>query len=330
MSANQPTVSVIVPVLNEAKSIDRCLESIRAQTYPRDRLEILVVDGGSSDATVARVEEHGAQDSRIRLLQNQEGGTASGLNVGIGAATGELIAYVPGHACPPTDYLERMARELAERQAWSVGGRMARVGHTPVQRAIAVVTSSPVGVGDSRYSYATEPGWAETAFPGFWHRDVFERVGLFDPEMIVNEDNELSYRIRRAGGGIWFDPSITIEHVPRATLSAFFRQYHDYARGKIRVFAKHRGGLGWRHAVPAAWAAFLALGGVTALLVPPARLPWLLGAGVYAMVIASASILRRDRGTPWLAVAAAFVTVHAAYGSGLWRGVLEWLLARHR
>lgn len=328
MSTVRPTISVIIPVLDEAASIGRCLAAIRSQTYPRDRVEILVVDGGSADDTVRRVEEGAAEDPRIRLLHNPRRDTSSGLNVGIAAANGELIAYVLGHASLPSDYLERMASHLAEHGAWSVGGRIARVGSTPVQRAIAVAASSPFGVGDSRYNYAAQPGWAETAFPGFWRREVFDRVGLFDPEMIVNEDNELSYRIRRAGGRIWYDPGIAIEYVPRATLWGLFRQYHDYARGKIRVLRKHGGGLSWRHALPAAWMAFLVVGGVTALLVPPARLPWLLGIGTYAIVIVLASLLQRRRDVPWVLVAAAFVTLHSAYGSGLWRGVLEWVFGR--
>ena len=323
MMSRSPTVSVIIPVRNEGAHIDRCLQAVIGQTYP-GLIEILVVDGGSDDDTSSIVNHWAAIDSRIRLLANPQRSTAHGLNLGIEASTGDMIAYVLGHAVIPRDYVLRMASVLENPSAWCAGGRYMRVGETKLQQAIAVATSSPIGVGDSRHNYATDAGWAETAFPGFWRREVFDQVGRFDPDMLVNEDNELSYRIRRAGGAIWYEPSVAVEYVPRSSLSELFRQYHNYARGKVRVLRKHRSGLRWRHFVPAAWIAWLLAGGGIAMAMPVARPAWVAGVGLYAVTVLGASLRLRRAGVPWWLVAQALVTLHAAYGTGLWRGLFEW------
>lgn len=325
MVAAAPLVTLIVPVRNEEAHIEACLRSLLAQDHPADRLECLVVDGDSDDRTASIVRRMAEVDARIRLLRNPRRAMPHGLNLGIAAAKGALVGVVNGHSALPPDYVSRLVRTVETTGAWSVGGRIVRVARSPIHRAIALATSSPVGVGDSRHNYADEAGWVETAFPGFWRRDVFDRVGPFDPEMLLNEDNELSHRIRKAGGGIWYDPSVAVEYVPRATLPALFRQYHGYARGKIRVLRKHGGGLRWRHAIPAGWVAWLVGGGAAALMASPLRPIWLIGTGLYAGVVLVASLRLRKPDTRWWLIAAAFVTLHLAYGLGTWGGLLEWL-----
>ena len=322
-----PLVTLIVPVRNEERHIGACLASIAAQEYPADRLETIVVDGDSDDRTVEFVMTAMAAGLRARLLANQRRSMPYGLNIGIEAAWGEMIGVVSGHSVLPPRYVATMANALLSTDAWSVGARIERRTANPMHAAIARATESRIGVGDSGHNYATRAGWVETAFPGFWRREVFDRVGLFDPDMLVNEDNELSFRIRRAGGGIWYEPSISVEYVPRPTLIGLFKQYHDYARGKLRVLKKHHGGLRWRHLAPPAWVAYVVGGVAMAFVIPRARIVWLAGIGVYALVIAVASVRLGRRDKPWGLVAAALVALHAGYGTGWWRGVFE-LLAR--
>ena len=319
-----PTVSVVIPVRNESEHIDRCIEAVLGQTYER-MVEVVVVDGASADDTRVRVGRWVARDSRVRLIDNPKHSTADGLNAGIENTSGEIISYVLGHSVVPPDYVARLVVDIGEHDAWCAGGRYLRVGHTPTQRAVARVTSSPFGVGDSAHNYRTTSGWVETVFPGTWPRWVFDRVGRFDPDMLVNEDNELSHRIRKAGGGIWFDPTVAVEYVPRATLGGLFRQYHGYARGKLRVWRKHRGGLRWRHAVPAALVAFAVGGGASSVLVPPLALPWLAGLAAYGAFVAVATLHIAKPDAPAAFVAGAIGTIHAAYGLGFWLGVVDLL-----
>lgn len=326
----QPIVSLVVPIRNEAEHIGACLRSVQAQTYPRDLIECIVVDGESSDDTVGIVERLMAEDDRIHLLVNRRRGMTPGLNMGIQAATGTFVGVVSGHAILPSDYVARSVDAIGRTGAWSVGGRIVRMAKAPMQRAIAIATASRIGVGDSAHNYALEAGWVETVFPGFWRRELFDRIGLFDPAMTANEDNELSLRIRKAGGRIWFDPEIRVDYVPRATLGELLRQYRSYGTGKMRVLRKHGGGLRWRHFVPAVWVAFLGLGALLSILIPSFILVWLLGLGLYAgILIIAGRRLRRD-GARWWQVTAALAILHLAYGVGTWTGLATWWSATPR
>lgn len=324
MSTTRPRVTLVVPVRNEEAHIARCIASITAQDYPAHLLEVLVVDGASTDATASQVRELAQGDPRVRLLDNPDRAMPIGLNLGIREASGDCIGVVSGHSILPPDYVTRSVAALEETGAWSVGGRIERRTKGAMHRAIGLATASRIGVGDSTHNYATAAGWAETVFPGFWRREAFDRVGSFDPAMISNEDNELSYRIRRAGGGIWYDPAIEVEYVPRGSLPALFQQYRRYGIGKMRVLRKHGAGLRWRHFVPAAWLAVLILGPVAMLLVPILGLAWLGVVLAYLLVILGAGLRLAEPGVAWWRIAAALLTLHVAYGIGTWQGVLTW------
>jgi GT2 family glycosyltransferase len=285
---------------------------------------VIVVDGESDDRTVEIAREIAAADPRIRVVSNPERSMPTGLNLGIRQATGEYVGVVSGHSVLSRDYVETAVRASLTTGAWSVGGQIVRRATTPLQKAIAVATSSRIGVGDSAHNYATEAGWVEAVFPGFWRRELFDRIGLFDPAMIANEDNELSLRIRKVGGRIWFDPAIQVEYLPRSSLGDLFRQYRLYGLGKMRVLRKHRGGLRWRHFVPAAWVAFLILGATLTPLSSLVAAIWLIGLALYALAITLAGVRLAKAGGPWWHIMAALVTLHLAYGIGTWQGLATW------
>ena len=322
-------VSLIVPIRNEQKHIADCLRSIRQQTYPAELLEIIVVDGDSADETLRLVQEEAAVDPRVHVIANPAQVMPVGFNLGVRQATGAYIGQVSGHSVLPEDYVASAVDAIQRTGAWSVGGRILRRASTPMQHAIALATSSPIGVGDSTHNYATRAGWVDTVFPGFWRRDVFDRIGLLDPFMVVNEDNELSLRIRRAGGGIWYDPAIGVEYIPRSSLGALFHQYRRYALGKMRVLRKHRAGITWRHVVPAACLAFVILAGLVALVVPELRWFWLAAVILYLGVLVVAGIRLRTSATTWWRITAAIAVLHTAYGIGTWQGLATWSSRSH-
>lgn len=326
-----PTVSLIVPVRNEEEHIGRCLASVVAQEYPESALEVILVDGASADGTRAVVAGIAEGRSGWHVLDNPRRALIPGMNLGISRATGDYIGYVNGHSQLPPDYVRRMVELATLHGAWSVGGRIDRASDTPTQAAFAAVMSHPLGVGDSRHNYATVAGPAETVFPGFWPRWVFERIGRFDERMTANEDNELSHRIRVAGGLVWYDPSVVIRYQPRSSFRASFRQLRGYGSGKIRVWRIHPTSLRPRQLVPAAWVAFVGVG-VLAAALRPALLPLLAaGTSAYAAVTAVASIrLNGGRLGPALRTWGAFATVHAGYGIGTWQGLLEWAISSIR
>lgn len=317
-------VTLVVPIRNEEANIDACLASIVAQAYPSDRLDVIVVDGESSDATPTLVERWTRRDRRVRMLPNPGRAMTLGLNIGIKAAHGDYVGVVSGHSVLPGGYVAKMVEASERTGAWSVGGRIVRVGTSAMQRAIARATSSRIGVGDSRHNYASEAGWVETVFPGFWRRDVFERVGLFDPAMLMNEDNELSLRIRKAGGGIWYDPTVEITYHPRASLAQLFAQYRRYALGKVHVLRKHRGGLRPRNLAPAAWLGFLVVGSVVGIFVPAVALLLAAAVVLYCATVIAAGVWLRTEQAPSHLITLALVTIHLAYALGSWEGLAGW------
>lgn len=317
-----PTVSLVLAVRNEDAHIARAVQSCLDQDYPADRLEVIVADGDSTDRTVVAVKAIDP-DRRVKVIRNADRLMPYGLNLALAAAKGDYIGLVSGHGAIPSDYVARCVHALERTGAWAVGGRVVRRTSGDMQRAIAAVTSHPLGVGDARHNYATRAGWAEAAYPGFWRREVFERVGPFDPTMVVNEDNELSLRILRAGGRIWYEPKIGVEYVPRDSLTGLFCQYRRYGMGKVAVFRKHRAGVSWRHLVPSAWLAYIVGGGVATLTTRSFVAPWIGGAAVYFGATAAVAFRLRHRAS-WWRIAAAFVTIHTAYGIGFVQGCSSW------
>lgn len=328
------SVTLVVPVRDEADCIDRCLEALTAQDYPAHLLEIVVVDGDSTDDTPARARSWGDRDSRITLLRNPDRLMIPGLNQGIRHGSGSHVGVVIGHSFPPADYVRRCVELLAEHDAWGVGGSYERVATTPLQRAIGRAQSHPFGVGDAFHNYGLRPGWAETVFPGFWPRWVFDRVGYFDERMLYNEDNEFSHRIRKAGGRVWYEPSLRIGYAPRKSMGALFRQYHRYGLGKADVFREHPSALRARHLAPVALVGGIAGGALIGLFVPAIRIATALGVGLYflAAAIAGASTAK-GRASPAL-IALSFPVMHVAYGVGLVTGlgrlVAQRLVPGHR
>ena len=316
-------MSLIVPVLNEEGTIAACLAALQEQTYPKDRLEIIVADGGSRDATRRIVSEMARADSRIRLVENPGRSTAAGLNVGINQTRGSIVGAISGHSVPSSEYVERAVEALERTGAWAVGGIIERAGRNPVQRAIARATASPFGVGNSTYNYAQTGMYVEGVFPGMWPRWVFDTVGQFDPEMIRNEDNELSHRIREAGGTIWLEPAVRVLYEPRDTWRDVAAQYRGYAMGKVLVFRKHRSAIRLRHLAPAGLVVGLSAGVLAGFLDRRLWVLTLTAATSYVGVLSIAARRMRHEGESTLRVLFAMLLIHGAYGLGTWEGLLR-------
>ena len=316
-------MSIVVPARNEAGTIEACVQALLGQDYPVDCLEVLVVDGLSDDGTPHLVQAIAQHDPRVRLISNPERVTPTAFNHGIRRSRGDIVGVMSAHGVPSPDYVSRAIQSLQVTDAWCVGGRIRRVAATPTQQAIATATSSPFGVGDATHNYRATSGWVETAFPGLWPRWVFERVGLFDPELVRNQDDELSFRIREAGGGIWFEPQIVVDYVPRGSYRALFSQYRQYAMWKVRVFQKHPAAARPRHVVPAAWVA-ATVGGMVVAPTNAGALVLTIGAVTsYSAVMIVAARRLGSPGTRVWDVFRALVTLHVAYGVGFWQGLVR-------
>lgn len=326
--AGTPTVSIVIPVRDEERFIEACLESVLAQDYPADRVEILLVDGKSIDRTrelAAGVLADRIANGSARILDNPRGIAPTAMNIGIGASTRDVIVRADGHTVLPPDYLRRSVEVLQETGSQCVGGAVRTLGSGTVGRAIAAAQSSRFGVGGVAFRTGrSTAGPVDTVPFGAWPRQVFACIGDFDAELVRNQDDELNFRLRQAGGTVWYDPAICTDYFACPSLRRFWRQYYQYGEYKIRVAQKRRGFASVRHVVPAA---FVATAAASVLLAVARREPrWALAVlGPYAVANGAASIAaaRRTQADPGR-VAIAFAVLHASYGAGFLAGIWRW------
>ena len=261
-----PWVSVVIPVRNEAPTIEETLRSVLVQDYPGP-LEVVVADGMSDDGTRQLVVGLAEEEPRLRMIDNPARTTPAGLNAAIRAAEGELIARCDAHAVLPADYIRRAVEILEETGADNVGGIQAAEGKGFLQRAIALGMSTPFGVGDARFHFGGVPGPADTVYLGVFRRPILERVGLFDEDLGRSQDSDLNYRIRAAGGTVYFHPDLRVAYRPRASLDELWRQYWRSGAWKRRVLRRRPGSLRWRQLAPPAL--IVALGGSAVMAATP-------------------------------------------------------------
>jgi glycosyltransferase involved in cell wall biosynthesis len=328
-----PRVSVILPCRNEARYITACLDSILAANYPADRFEVLVVDGQSTDGTRKRVAEYAAAHPQVRLLENPARIVPTGLNLGIRAATGDIIVRMDAHVIYPPDYVPRLVQGLIESRADNVGGCIITLpgDGTAVAQAIAVAMGHPFGVGNSHFRIgAPEARDVDTVPFGCYRRDVFTRVGMFDEELVRNQDDEFNYRLVARGGRVRLLPDVTCYYYARGSLAQVARMFYQYGAFKPLVARKVGRIMTLRQLVPAAFVTGLGSAALAAMVWPVAALGAAAIAAAYAAgVLACAIPVARSHGLRCaVTLAAVFPIVHVSYGVGFLRGLRDGLFGR--
>jgi glycosyltransferase involved in cell wall biosynthesis len=330
-AAALPTVSVVMPCLDEEAYVGEALANILAGSYPAHLMEVLVVEGRSRDKTRAILDAVAAGDRRVRVLDNPRGTTPAALNIGIRAARAELIVRVDAHTAYPPDYVESLVRALLRTGADMVGpcSEATPASDRPMARAIAIAVGSAFGSG-SPFRYQRTSGPADAVPYGCWRRELFDRVGLFDERLLRNQDNEHSSRILKSGGRVHMAAEICVRNHPRPTLIKLWRQAR--ATGMWNAFTQRLFPytFRWRHTLPGVFflgvlfaAACVAVGAAgapaSAAFGAAVLIPYL-AANLFASV-ALALRSRRPHYAPLLA--AILASYHFAYGYGIAKG---WLL----
>lgn len=321
MQPSHPFVSVVIPMRNEAGFIQACVDSVLAQDYPADRFEVIVVDGDSDDASPRLLADYG---ERIRVFRNPARIVPPAMNIGIRAARGEIIMRVDAHTTLDPSYMRVGVETLKRTGADNVGGPMHAVGGGRLADAIAAAMGSRFGIG-AYFHFGTEEREVDTVYLGMYPRAALERIGLFDEELVRNQDDELNYRLRKSGGRIVLTPAMRSRYQNRTSVRKLARQFYQYGLWKVRVLQKHPLQMSPRHFVPPAF--------VATLLLAAAMAPWLAGArwvlcaalGSYlaACGMAAVGVARRHGWALLPAVFAAFVTMHLSWGSGFLWGLLR-------
>lgn len=309
-----PRVSVIVPARNESAHIEACLRSILAQRV-EGGLEVIVADGNSSDGTRDRARSLG-----VTVVENPKATTPAGLNAALAAATGEIVVRFDGHGTMPPGYIEASVRALEEESgAVGAGGWVQVEPNGAWGRAIGAALASPFGIGNARSWREPTPGQARMdvdTFPlGCWPTEKLRRVGGWDERLLRNQDFELNYRLRSAGGRIVFDPAIWSFYRPRESLWRLARQYWDYGRFKALTVATAPRSVRPRQLAPVALLATVATAALPVGIARRAR-PALAG---YAVLLTG--VATRSRGG-WRTLPV-LATIHAVWGAGLLFGLAQ-------
>jgi len=317
-----PQVSIIIPCFNEQATIRLLLSAIYDQQFPREKMEVIIADGMSTDRTREEITQFQEtySDIKIMVVDNHKRNIPSGLNRAIEAASGEYIVRMDAHSVPAADYVARCIDLLRQDSGENVGGiwEIRPNGEGWIPKSIALAAAHPFGVGDAHYRLGGVPREVDTVPFGAFRRSMIRKIGLFDENLLSNEDYEFNARIKKAGGVIWLDPGIRSTYFARADFNALAKQYWRYGYWKARMLVRYPETFRWRQLAGAFVLTWIVLGALS-IGFPIARWLLLLEAGLYSTVLFIAgykpALIQRDIRFLF-GVPVAIATMHFSWGSG--------------
>ena len=323
-------VALIIPTLNEELYIASCLESIKAQTYPFDMMDILVVDGGSKDKTREIVDDFSLSYNNVRLLDNPGRIQAIAFNIGVKNSDAPYVIRLDAHVSYESHYIERCIKHLETMpEVGDVGGicetKVRRPGILP--ESIAVLCQSKFGIGGAAFRVGASAGYVDTVPFGAFPRKVINEIGGMREDLARAEDNEYVSRIRRAGYKVYLDPDIISTYYARDTFTGIIKQM--YANGKSigQLFYVDRSAIGLRHFVPLAFVLGLLFSLCGAFIWFPIFYLLLTVIGLYGIVNILATCLecKKHGWKYFVALPVLFISVHISYGVGTILGLVKYM-----
>jgi len=321
---SEPSVSVIIPVLNEERFLKQSVQAILNQNYS-GQFEIILALGPSKDQTNVIAQEL-AQDKRIKLVENPSGRTASALNNAIKNSNFDIIVRLDGHAIVDSDYIKNAVNTLLESGADNVGGLMKAEGTNAFEKSVAAAMTSKFGVGNAPFHVGGKSGEVDTVYLGTFRKSALERVGYFDESFIRAQDWEMNYRIRKTGGKIWFNPDLVISYRPRKNILQLAKQYFEYGQWRKQVTKTYPETVSMRYLAPPVTVSGLIAGFVMVLFSKILEINWLqigwLAPLVYLTVILLAflSIGSKIGLLSRLYLLLVLPTMHLSWGVGFLKG----------
>ncbi|MER7573393.1 glycosyltransferase family 2 protein [Streptomyces sp. NPDC126514] len=309
-----PAVSVIMPVLNEERHLRGAVQAILAQEYAGE-MEVVIALGPSTDRTDEIAAQLVREDPRVHTVPNPTGRTPAALNAAIKASRHPIVVRVDGHGMLSPGYIETAVRLLAETGAQNVGGIMHAEGENDWEHAVAAAMTSRIGVGNAVFHTGGQAGEAETVYLGVFRREALEQQGGYNEEFIRAQDWELNFRIREAGGLIWFSPELKVSYRPRPSVKALAKQYKDYGRWRHVVARYHEGSINLRYLAPPAAVCAIVAGLVVGAALHP--LGFVIPGGYLAAIVLGS--IPAGKGLPLkarLQIPVALATMHMSWGWG--------------
>lgn len=322
-----PFVSALIVMRNEQNYIKPSLMSFVNQTYPKDKYEIIIVDGESTDKTLSIVqsiiEKYCTETFQIRIVENPKHILASGWNLGIKAAKGEYVIRIDAHAEAEADFIEKSVQTMMQVDAACVGGKLDSIPVEGDDLLVSKVLSSSFGVGNSSFRVSDKAGYADTAVYGLYRKSVFDEVGYFDEKLVRNQDIDLHSRIRKAGYKFYFNPEIKSVYHTRSSVKKMVRQAYGNGKWNMVLVKKGSSALSLRHLVPFFFVTYLALSIIGGFFWWPI---WALCGAVlllYFLLGYVAGAKKVGSFTDRLKMPFLFFMLHCAYGSGYYTGLFQ-------
>lgn len=327
-------ISIIIPVRNEEKHIRSCLSDVLAfELPPQVDYEVLVMDGRSVDLTRAIVDEVTLVNRRVQLYDNPGRTAPSALNRGLREAKGQWIMRLDAHSRYPKEYLRKCYETALRTKADNVGGiRETHYGRSLWSLAVALMINHTFAAGNAHYRTGAKVAReVDTVFCGFYRREIFESVGVFNEKLIRAQDKEFNARLRKNGGRIWLNPEITCSYYPRTNIAAYI--HWCYLGGLWVVRAQHLSGtrlLSWRNFIPATFVSYQLVAVSLLSFTSDYSVAVLSGLIAYLLIAFCVSIQAAAMHKQWLLIGILpplFYVTHMAYGVGFMQALLE-LLAK--
>ena len=324
---NIHTVSIICPVFNEEKFIEACIISILEQDYPKEAMEVIFVDGNSTDSSTDIILRYTKQYSFLKLLNNPERIVPYALNKGLAAATGEVILRLDAHCTYPTNYISELVRYLYQLNADNVGGvwNTQPAKDTPICQAIAFASSHPFGVGGSMHKIGASKIMETDTVPfGCYKREIFDKTGPFDTDLVRNQDDEFNGRLLNLGGKIYLIPQVIINYTARDTLCKMRKMYYQYGLYKPLVNKKLGAPATVRQFFPLLFLLGLIIGGIGSAFWPVVQHLYTTVLLLYlfiGIVVGSMGAIRTHQPLLTLLMPYVFFNIHMSYGIGYLVGI---------
>ena len=322
-------ISIVCPIYNEESHIEDCIQSIVSQDFTQEEMEVLFVDGMSTDHTREIVESYSQRYPFIQLLDNPMHTAPVALNRGIRASKGDVIVRLDAHSKYPTNYFSVLVNKLRSSVANNVGGvcNTLPAKDKPICRAIAHAMSSSFGMGNSLFRVGVDrEKWVDTVPFGCFHRELFDKIGYFDEELVRNQDDEFNGRIIQNGGKILLLPQVVIDYFARDTIGKTAKMFYQYGLFKPLVNKKLRKPTTLRQFFPPLFLAGLVIGGLLSIFSSFIMYIYLSVLILYILLglVAGLRCTHRCPDLFWMPVV--FAAIHCSYGFGYWEGIYKVLV----
>lgn len=321
-------ISVVIPCRNEELNIAECIAGIYNNKFSEEQeLEVIVVDGLSDDSTLEILKELQLKYKTLRVLTNEKKTTPEAFNLGIKNSKGKYVQIIGARQIISTNYLKEAKKTLEENEEiWCVGGAVTNVYQTPESEIIGLAMSSSFGVGGGNFRVTKKSGLVDTVGTPMYKKSVFDKIGLFDENLVRNQDDEFNYRVIKAGGKIFLNAAISLKYYVRAKTSNLFKQYLQYGYWKVYVNKMHKTITTMRQLVPLFFVLGIIGGFILSLFIPYFVYFYLFFIVFYCVLAINFARKVSKNGKQIMKISRIFPILHWSYGFGYLKGIIHFFI----